>query len=95
MLAQYPFDLGFLTLSNSIHAAILGKSIEEMKLGEEPKRIHYTKSLLANNFVQDHTKIAYAHQDVPDDSIYRVDIDFSYIVSRIPTFLENTQMFQY
>ena len=48
---KFPLYLGFLALHNSPHASILGKSIEEMNLGEAPKRMHDPKSLLEYHFV--------------------------------------------
>ena len=42
-----------------------------MNLGEEYKIMHDPKALLENHFVHQHTKITYAQEDVPDDSIYR------------------------
>ena len=57
--------------------------------------MHDPKSFLENDFVQEHTKITYSHQDVPDDSIYIGAIDFSQVESRISTPLEKTHMFQY
>ena len=64
-----------------------------MNLGEEPERMHDPKSLVENNFVQEHTKIAYSHQDVLDDSIHRGAVDFLEVVRRIPTPLEKTHFF--
>ena len=54
-----------------------------MNLGEAPKRMHDPKSYLDSHFVQEHARIQYAHQDEPDDSIYREAIDFQDILSRI------------
>ena len=66
-----------------------------MNIGEEPKRMQDPYSLLANHFVQEHTKIAYAHEDDPDDSIYIGAIDFLEVARRIPTPLEKNHLFQY
>ena len=51
---KFPLNLGFFTLQNSTHVA-------KMNLEEALKRMHDPKALLANHFVQEHTKIAYAH----------------------------------
>ena len=74
---KFTLNLIFLTFSNYTHATILGKAIAEMNLRKAPKIMHDTKSLLANHFLQEHTKIAYDHHDAPDDSLYIGTIDFS------------------
>ena len=66
---KFPLYLGFLKVKNSTHDAILGKDIVEMNLGEAPKGMNDPKSLLENHFVQEHTKMAYSHEDELDDSI--------------------------
>ena len=50
---------------------------------------------MANHFVQEHMKVTYIHEEQPDDSIYRGAINFSEVVSRIPTHKEQTFIFQY
>ena len=92
---KFPLNLGFLTLQNSIHAAILGKAIADMSLGEVPRRMHDPEEFLENHFVQEHTKIVYAHQEFPNDFIYIGATYFSEVVSRISTLLEKTHIFHY
>ena len=48
---KFPLHLGFFTLKNSTQDAILGKSIEEINLGEVSKWMHDPKELLANHVV--------------------------------------------
>ena len=45
--------------------------------------MHDPKSYLASNFVQEHARIQYAHQDELDDSIYRAVIYFQEVFSKI------------
>ena len=45
--------------------------------------------------MQEHMKVAYVHQEHPDDSIYKGEINFSKVVSRIPTHEDQTFIFQY
>ena len=71
---KFPLSLGFLVLQNSTHAAILGRVIADMDLGEAPKMMHDPKSYLASDFVQEHAKIQYAHKNELDDSIYKTTI---------------------
>ena len=66
-----------------------------MNLGEAPKRMHDPKAFLANQLMQDHMKIMYVHQEIPDDSIYRGAKHFSEVVRRIPTPQEKIVIFQY
>ena len=67
---NFPLNLGFLTVQNSTHVALLGKEIVEMK-------------------------VAYVHQEHPDDSIYRGTIDLLEVLRNILTPEELTFIFQY
>ena len=71
----------------------MGKAIAEMNLGEAPKRMHDPQGLLENHFLQEHTKIGYAHQEIPDDSIYIGANNFSDIVSMISIPMWKTHIF--
>ena len=93
-MAQVSLRLGFCTLQNSNHATILGSEFADMNQGEAPKRMHDPKSYLASNFVQEHARIQYAHQDELDDSIYRAAIDFQEVLSRIADPNSKAHIFQ-
>ena len=58
---KFPLNFGSLILQNSTHAAVLGREIADMSLGEAPNRMHDPKSYLASLFVQDHVRVQYAH----------------------------------
>ena len=64
-----------------------------MNLLEAPRRMHDPKSWLANHFEDKHTKFPYAHQDLPDESIYRGVVYFSEVVGRIMNPLEKAHIF--
>ena len=80
---KFPLNLGSLVLQTSTHETILGKEIASINLREAPKRMHDPKSYMSNLFVQEHAKFQYAHQDEPDDSIYRAANDFQEALSNI------------
>ena len=48
---KFPLNLDSLVLQTSTHAAVLGKEIAKMNLGEAPKRMHDLKAFMANLFV--------------------------------------------
>ena len=66
-----------------------------MSLWEAPKRRHDPNSLVDNHFVKEHMEVSYVHREHMDDSFYRGEINFSSVVSRIPTPEEKTFVFQY
>ena len=69
-------SLDSLVLQNSTHAALLGKEISIMNLGEAFKRMHDPISFLENLFAHEHARFQYAHENDPDDSMLRETIYF-------------------
>ena len=57
---KFPLSLDSLVLQNSTHAAMQGKEITIMHLGEAPKRMHDPKSYLENSL----------HMSVPGLSMF-------------------------
>ena len=54
-----------------------------MNLGESPRRMHDPKAYLSSLFSHEWAKFQYAHEDLPDDSIYRVAINFKEALGKI------------
>ena len=66
---KFPLSLDSLVLKNSTHAALVGKEITTMNLGEAPIRMHDPKAYLASLFSQERAKFHYTHEDLPDNSM--------------------------
>ena len=73
---RFPLSLDCLVIRNSAHATVLGKEIKIMKLGETSKRMHDPKAFLVSLFAQEKAKLNYTHEDLPNDSMYMVFVDF-------------------
>ena len=54
-----------------------------MNLGESLRRVHDPKAHLTSLFGHEWTKFQYAHEDLPDDSIYREVVDFQEALGKI------------
>ena len=76
MLAQVLVVFRFFDIQNYTHENMLGEEITTMNLGEAPKRMHDPKSYLTRLFAQEMAKFNYAHEDLPNDSMYRVAVNF-------------------
>ena len=67
---KFPLDLRPLVIPTSTWAAVFGDHVVSLKLGFAFKRKHDPKGFLDAHFKQNHVKNGYAHEEVPDDSIY-------------------------
>ena len=73
---KFPLHLDCLVIQNSTHAIVLGKEITIMKLGEAAKRMHDPICFLISLFAQEKAKLNFAHEDLPNISMYRGFVDF-------------------
>ena len=80
---KFPLYMDSLVLSNSTHAAMLGKEITVMHLGEEPKRMHDPKSSMENLFAHECARSHYVNENVPDNSMFREVVYFRHAMRNI------------
>ena len=92
---KLPLDLGPLVIPNSTWAVVLGDQINYLKLGFDFKRKHDPKGFLDAHLKQNHIRNGYAHEYVPDDSIYQGVNTFSKVLARAKSKDEQSQILQY
>ena len=80
---KFPVTLDSMVLQNSTHVDVLGKYISTMNLGEALRRMHDPKAYLASLFAHERDKFHYAHEDLPDDCMYRATVDFREALGKI------------
>ena len=66
-----------------------------MNLGENPKRMHDPKSYLTSLFAQKRAKFNYAHEDMPNYSMYRIVVDFREALENISDQEVKSHVFKY
>ena len=73
----------------------MGEQIQSLKLDFSTKRKHDPKGFLDANFKKYHIKIAYLHEELPDDSIYQGVNTFSEVLGRAKSTDEEAHILQH
>ena len=92
---KFPLYLDSLVLSNSTHAAMLGKEIIVMHLGEAPKRMHDPKSYLENLFAHERVRSQYVHENEHNDSMFRATMYFLQAMGKIEDLEVKSHLYKY
>ena len=83
-----------MVIPTSTWATVLGEHIVSLKLNFASKRIHDPKGFLNSHFKKYHIKIAYAHEELPDDSIYQGVNTFSEVLAKAKSKDEKSHILQ-